>query len=42
KLYNSEDLRKRMGENNRNLAEEKFDRKYTYPQIIELIKNLLN
>lgn len=42
KLYEDEKLRFDMGNNNRKLAEEKFDRKYTYPQIIELIKNLLN
>lgn len=31
-----------MGNNARKLAEEKFDRKYTYTKIIELIKDLLN
>ena len=38
-LYKNEDLRKRLGENNRKLAEEKFDRKVTYLKIKELIES---
>ncbi len=41
-LYTNDVLRKEMGTNNRKLAEEKFDRKNAYPQIVELIKNFLN
>lgn len=37
-LYNDEELRKKMGHNNRKLAETKFDRQQTYSTIIELIK----
>lgn len=36
-LYNDSILRKKMGENNRKLAEEKFDRNKTYPKIISKI-----
>lgn len=36
-LNNDEKLRRRMGRNNRRLAEEKFDRNRTYKQIIKLI-----
>ena len=32
------ELRERMGTNNRKLAEEKFDRVYTYRSIIDLIE----
>lgn len=39
KLYLDKKLRKEMGENNRKLAEEKFDRKVTYLKIKELIEN---
>ena len=38
KLIEDEKLRKNMGEGNRKLAEEKFDREKTYKQIIELIE----
>lgn len=37
-LYNDEALRKRLGKNNRKLAEEKFDRANTYKKIKELIE----
>ena len=37
-LYKNENLRKRLGENNRKLAEEKFDRKITYYKIKEIIE----
>jgi len=37
-LYKDEELRKKMGHNNRKLAETKFDRQQTYSTIIELIK----
>lgn len=37
-LYKNEDLRKRLGENNRKLAEEKFNRKLTYLKIKEIIE----
>ncbi len=37
-LYNDENLRKKMGQNNRKLAEEKFDRKKTYLAIKELLE----
>ncbi len=40
-LYNDREQRVEMGENNRRLAEEKFDRNKTYPQIVELIKSLI-
>ncbi|QSF42309.1 glycosyltransferase family 4 protein [Priestia megaterium] len=33
-LYKDSTLRKKMGENNRKLAEEKFDRNKTYPKLI--------
>lgn len=36
-LFKDEHLRRRMGRNNRRLAEEKFDRKKTYQQILKLI-----
>ena len=36
-LYKDETLRKNLGQNNRKLAEERFDRKYTYTKIIDLI-----
>ena len=38
-LYNNEELRKEMGNNNRRLAEGKFDRKITYKKIIDLLKD---
>lgn len=38
-LYSNKDLRKKMGLNNRKLAEEKFDRKKTYNEIIKKIFN---
>ena len=41
-LYNDVDSRKRFGENNRKLAEERFDRKYTYRKIINLIEEEKN
>lgn len=37
KLIENDNLRKKMGKNNRKLAEEKFDRKKTYNEIIKLI-----
>lgn len=36
KLYNEPELRKKMGINNRKLAEEKFDRKKTYLEIVKV------
>ncbi len=36
-LYSSSELRKEMGYNNRRLADMKFDRKFTYSIIVELI-----
>lgn len=38
KLYENENLRKVMGQENRRLAEEKFDRSQTYQEIIELLR----
>lgn len=37
RLINDRDLRKRLGKNNRRLAEEKFDRLKTYQDILDLI-----
>ena len=37
RLYNDAELRQRMGEASRKLAEEKFDRAKTYKKICELI-----
>lgn len=37
-LYKDKELRKRLGENNRKLAEEKFDRNHTYKVIKELLE----
>ena len=37
RLINDRDLRKRLGKNNRRLAEEKFDRLKTYQEILDLI-----
>ena len=37
-LYNNEELRKEYGKNNRDLAEEKFNRKTNYLKIKELIE----
>ena len=37
-LCKDSDLRKKLGRNNRRLAEEKFDRKKTYPQIVKLLE----
>lgn len=39
KLYSNEQLRKEMGTNNRLLAEEKFDRKRTYNEILCLLED---
>lgn len=39
KLVKDETLRKQMGANNRRLAEEKFDRRTTYPQILKVIED---
>lgn len=39
-LYFNSELREEMGKNNRRLAEEKFNRKKTYKQIVELIKKI--
>lgn len=36
-LYSDSKLRKKIGENNRELAEEKFDRNKTYPKIVSKI-----
>lgn len=38
-LYNNEELKLKLGNNNRKLAEEKFDRRKTYLKIKELIEN---
>jgi glycosyltransferase involved in cell wall biosynthesis len=38
-LYNNKNLRKELGNNNRKLAVEKFDRKKTYQKIKKLIEN---
>lgn len=38
-LYNDKDLRKRLGQNNRKLGEEKFNRKNSYLKIKEIIEN---
>jgi len=37
KLIKNEELRKKMGANNRKLAEEKFDRQRTYKEIVDII-----
>ncbi|MBR3614640.1 MAG: glycosyltransferase family 4 protein [Clostridia bacterium] len=37
-LYKDKALRKRLGKNNRKLAEEKFDRKHTYKEIKKIIE----
>lgn len=37
-LYNSKELRKQFGDNNRKLAEEKFDRKSTYTAIKKILE----
>ena len=37
----SEEKRNQMGKNARRLAELKFDRKKTYPRIIEMIEKLI-
>ena len=37
-LYKDKELRKRLGNNNRKLAEEKFDRRTTYKAIKKLIE----
>jgi len=39
KLYENETLRKTMGQNNRRLAEDRFDRKQTYKKIVSIINN---
>lgn len=36
------DLRKRMGEHAKKLGQDKFDRRYTYPQIVNAIEGLCN
>ena len=41
-LINDTKLRKKMGKNNRKLAEEKFDRSVTYKQIIDVIEGKNN
>lgn len=41
-LYKNEKLRKYLGNNNRKLAEEKFDRKVTYEEIVKLIEREAN
>lgn len=40
-LYNNKDIREKMGENNRQLAQQKFDRNKTYKQIIDMIDSLV-
>ena len=40
-LYKDEETRKKLGQNNRKLAEEKFDRKQTYIAIKNLIEKYL-
>lgn len=40
-LFNDDQLRETLAWNARNLAEEKFDRKITYPSIISLIKEVI-
>ena len=37
-LYGDKELRLLMGRNNRRMAEEKFDRERTYPQIVDVVK----
>lgn len=37
-LYENSELRQELGKNNRKLAEERFDRKNTYQQIIDLVE----
>lgn len=37
KLINDEELRRKMGMNNRNIAEKKFDRKKTYKELIKIV-----
>ena len=37
-LINNKDLRMKLGKGNRKLAEERFDRNKTYPEIIKLIE----
>ena len=41
-LINDTKLRKKMGKNNRKLAEEKFDRKITYIDIVNVINGVMN
>lgn len=36
-LVNDENLRKKMGQGNRRLAEERFDRKNTYRKLVALV-----
>lgn len=38
KLYYNKELREKFGKNNRKLAEEKFDRKKTYKEIVNLLE----
>ncbi|MBO5415101.1 MAG: glycosyltransferase family 4 protein [Clostridia bacterium] len=40
-LTEDEALRRRMGENSRRCAEEKFDRRNTYKELVEVIKGLI-
>ncbi len=40
-LYKDKNLRKKMGQNNRKLAEDKFDRQHTYNKILKIIKHEL-
>ena len=37
-LYNDENLKKQKGNNNRKLAQEKFERKSTYKEIFKIIE----
>ena len=41
KLCINPELRKKMGENSQRLGREKFDRRYTYPQIVNAIEDLI-
>lgn len=41
-LYKNEEFRKSLGRNNRILAEEKFDRRVTYKEIVKLIEKETN
>lgn len=42
KLALDNNLRKKMGENSKRLGHDKFDRRYTYPQIVDAIEEICN